>query len=825
MDAPILDSKLVEKALNLLRRKKWELLANHPIRGLTIIKQGLSNVAGQSLLNIGKRIGSLLEAQIEQLHPGTVENTVENTNEEAWRVYLILHNYYVKADTGQIAYGKVHLGKARFNQIRQLAIHIFTEQLKQAEQDANKRINSLDNREWSSYRNPYFRRTSRIDGDYLDVLQDEIESRRNWAIAVTGGPGIGKTKLVYEVGMRLIDDEKFRHVVALRLETCFSPSMSDDPYSAFLSLDDILNALGKELGRRDFSAKNTADKQQIIYEAIMNRHMLLILDDLEHLQRSDWRPFSNFLQKMPKDAFALVTSRERGFELVDVKEFQLGGMSRLDAIGFMRQTIELREIFPAPTDGELDVVYDLSVGGIPALMLAFLGLIKEGGLSAAEIKDIFKDEDHSGELPKSFINRLHEMLDRTYQQLKGRDPYAVRILHLMPTFRSPTSLSAIAAALGVKTSRVASSLSLLYSMFLVDRIKNGGDTNDRHNLVPYVRDLIRQIEQDHSPLPPDNQSVDEFLLVARRQLAVYYTEQLTPIIIGQQIKFLGPEKLTVLKLLEWCYSYKQWTYFIDLMDVVGRPLAILGEVEERRKWGIKAMEVCQSLGERYDERREWFAVHDVGWSLARLQGGEEAKRIWQDSLTFARQQGFKRVEALALRNLSQQMVDESPDPEDLNRAVDQLLLSIKLWKEIDDPEWLGHTLQVLGLIYHRQHALPVALQALHDAHENLNSQGHTDGIVSTLSDMSLVEFDLGHLEDAIRLSKRAIERASELSEPAPALGYALWRRAQLDELRHEPSDVVIKNARKAIEIYEASFASRWADEARKWLDAYIQRIS
>lgn len=318
--------------------------------------------------------------------------------------------------------------------------------------------------------------------------------------------------------------------------------------------------------------------------------------------------------------------------------------------------------------------------------------------------------------------------------------------------------------------------------------------------------------------------IEEFLDDARLRLVNYYVEQLKQNIVGEQVKFFGQEKETILQLLKWCYRTTHWHELIRLVDVIGRPMGILGYINERLQWGEYAMEACEKLhSHQDDENHEWFAVHDVAWAKARLGHYEEANEIWQKSLEIAKQHGYKNVEALALRNLSQMLVvQQHTSTEDLKLAVARLRRSIDLWGEIDEPEWKGHTQRVLGSILRLQGKLTESLEILRDAHQHLSSQGHIDGIINTLSDMAIVEHLLGNDDEALLLSDKSIETAiTSLNPPAPAHAYALWQRAQLEAMLHHPRELVTKWAREAVQLYEASVADFWAGLARHWLENYL----
>jgi tetratricopeptide (TPR) repeat protein len=236
------------------------------------------------------------------------------------------------------------------------------------------------------------------------------------------------------------------------------------------------------------------------------------------------------------------------------------------------------------------------------------------------------------------------------------------------------------------------------------------------------------------------------------------------------------------------------------------------------------MKACDENDQPY--WRDWFLAHDVAWALARLGDREKAITYWEECLEnskISKIDKYQNVKALTLRNLAHDAIKHSENTKDWERAIDQLNESVKIWEDIKQPEWAGHTSEVLGMVHYQMENFTESYKYLKDAFQYLSDQKHDDGTISTLAEQSLVLIELDKNNEAIQKSNQAIEFAKELAQPAPSLAYALWRRAQIEEKMGNSDEVIMKLANQSLRIYQSCFASPWEKEAKEWLDSYKEK--
>jgi len=282
--------------------------------------------------------------------------------------------------------------------------------------------------------------------------------------------------------------------------------------------------------------------------------------------------------------------------------------------------------------------------------------------------------------------------------------------------------------------------------------------------------------------------------------------------LAEGLVFLRHEKGTVFKLMEWCLATEEHQLLIDLLDVMGWPLGILGYWKARIDWAQRAIEACKAID--LPDLEAWFRVHDLAYSYIRTDQSREGERLIAEALQTAQQRGYRRVEALALRHLGRLAGDRG----DVEEGIAHLEKSLALWRELDDAQWLARTVEALGRLWYQQGNWEGARACLEEALGLHREIGYLYGEISTLCELSLVVAEQGDVEEGLALSEQAFVLAEAIEKPAPPYAYALWMRAQLGEKMGERPKELRQRAEEAVRIYSDAGARYWADQVRRWLD-------
>lgn len=808
-----LNEKELGAAIRLMRKGQWVELSKHPLANLTVVRNHVRSTNAKFLDEAGKEVRAFVRGIVNEMR-----DEIDKGSEEAdqWNAFI---DHYFKGHHLDSVLEVYSIGSSAFFDWRKRRIDALLRRINTLEGEyASPRINTLDERRWL-YGDNYVERLNDNGDEYLAVLLDMLASPEVRIIPIAGLSGIGKTKLAWEAGQRGFQSHLFDVVTAVW--------MDPPPRTSESALNHVLNEFGKVLGRRDVKdLTSTEEKLEVILEdGLQGRSTLLIIDQTDPFFREDLNQLDHIVMRFPPDFRMIITTLQRGIlPRHERNEIHLNGMRDEEALEYMMQLAENRG---SPLESKQDLRPWLSVaGGNPAFIRAL------SPLAAVLPPDTASDLLETGELTHTELEEERVKLwRRTTREISKKNPEAIPVLYALSTVQEPVDLKTVSAAVDEEPGSCAFALLNLWQFFVIER-KKGPNGSFFFGLLPSFKMLISAVKEEVAL--PDGKAYQDWEEVIRNNLVKYYISELNERLIGERLTFLGLNRDTVIDLLQYCYDTERFEALINLMDVVGRPLGIVGQRGLRKEWAEKAIESCDKLiarlqdEKRFDEvghfeaKREWFIVHDLAWSLRQEKQVDKAKEIMERSLRVATERGYDLVKALVLRNHAQLLVlqDNTP-PEVLILAVDDLQESIDLWIQNDRGEWVGHTYQVMGQILDRLDRLDEALEAFKSAYHHLEVQRHTDGQISALANLALVLAKQNREEKALQASNEAIEMArTELAPPAPVHGYALWRRAQLEVLRGSPPEIVIEWGEEALLVYRKAFASLWAVEAGEWLEDY-----
>lgn len=805
-------TKTLHSALRYMQKRRYSELASLGLHELLAYRQQVDLPSNDtSATQVGRELSKWLASQIERMHP----DGAFDGHDVDWRHYTILKTHFLKDATVMEAAREIYVARAQFFDLQNSAIKALADLVWADEQAAKTGEKVLTNIEENDRRFPetYVPRISDNGIENTDVLVNLIRGGKQGIIALKAGPEVGKSRTAYEVARRCVVERLCAAVLMVQIDKLAHDYARDSeamPYGRFAPLTQILNFIGDCLGKRNVrEIEAIEEKSNVIYAAMaQKRPTLLILDGLDWINPADEPILGTFLANMPSPSIAIVVCRFA--PQFDALPFELHGMRWAEAVAWMRNEAQ-RLIMITPSEDDMHLIYEHSGHGVPTAMRYWIRQMKNRGQPASDVvadPDIVTMQDDT-----DFEQSFSHILDESYARLYQRDPESLRLLQVLTIFTSPADTKSIGAAVGIGPRETTTRLGLLNRASLLE-MRDG-----RYELLDIARKcLLTRRDRRFS----DGASLFQVIDDAQRRLAEYYTNEFKDRLIGAQIKFLGVEKLTILGVLKWCDLNNHHEELIGLVDAIGRPLGIIGKLPEKLEWGERAMAACEQTGKPY--WRDWFGSHDVAWTQSRTGHRDKALQLWMGSLANAEASEhpkYRGVKALAMRNLAQDLIRNKPDVENWEHAVEQLKQSIGIWEEIQEWEWAGHTLEVLGMAYFDREAYEQALPYLQKANEYLRSEEHTDGTISTLMEIACVMIKTGYENEALQFSEKAIDQARAMEQPAPALAYALWRRAQIAVWQEEPKRQVVSLAEEALKIYDACFASPWAKEAKQWLEKYL----
>ncbi len=279
---------------------------------------------------------------------------------------------------------------------------------------------------------------------------------RTWGVLIDGPGGIGKTSLAVRAAYDVPPDH-FERIIFLSVK---DRELDDDGVREIRSFIlpgflEMLNELARELEQPDITKAPESERLRLILDALSATQALLILDHLESLTKTDRDQLLTFVNRLPRDCKAILTSRLR---------FGSGGtvltLDRLEEMVALQILADLAKDNPLlaeTSEMERRTLY-AEVGGNPLLLRWTAGQLGRGSCrtiadAIAFLRSCPPDNDPLefvfGDLTNEFT------LEET------------RVLAALTYFTLPTRVGPIAEVADLKERATESALRILTNRSLV----------------------------------------------------------------------------------------------------------------------------------------------------------------------------------------------------------------------------------------------------------------------------------------------------------------------------------------------------------------------
>jgi hypothetical protein len=321
----------------------------------------------------------------------------------------------------------------------------------------------------------------------LKALSPEV---RPWGLVIDGIGGIGKTALAVETAYQCQERSLFdEYIFITAKELVLDSSGIHRTLLKESNLDEFLNELSRRIGRADLAQPiDPARKQKEILDALQDRRVLIIFDNVETLPKSEQKCLADLLNRLPGGSKAIITTREAvggGLPL------RLDKLSWEDSFKIIKNQLEIQgtKNFPALNDLRWKELYD-HTGGSPLALIWSIGLIRT--LSFEVILGRFRD---------GIQGDLSEFLyAESFKQMDENEKCTICALAF---FETPTTREGISQTSGIPLRSIDTVLERLRFICLVN-VANIVTTDvflERYSLHPLTKkyameDLIRN-EQLH----------------------------------------------------------------------------------------------------------------------------------------------------------------------------------------------------------------------------------------------------------------------------------------------------------------------------------------
>lgn len=640
-------------------------------------------------------------------------------------------------------------------------------------------------------RDPFFGR----DEEIAKALKVLSPAHRSWGIVIDGIGGIGKTALAIEVAHICKERGLFDAFICVTAKRDrLKPTGIEEQTPAATSLDEFINESARELGQNSIvRLTNIREKQHALHDALRDRRALLIFDNLETLPRGERDAVSAFVEELPEDCKAIITSRWRvGDSAFPLRLDKLKWEEARDLIKDQVDRYEeaLRPLRRAGEDG-WKRLYD-NAGGSPLAMLCAIGLIRVRRLTFEDALGLMCDGSRETDLNQFIYGVTLSMLDEHEKETLGA----------LSLFGGAASFDALVETTNLGRHALDSVLERLLGFSLVNLVERAETqelVEDCYTLHPLTKRLARaHLTEDRAAADALEArfieywvgfavrygSADDVRDGALDQLETEWTnlEAAAQLLLGSSTergttaedKIIGPRLIELTRALR---SFLQFS----------------GRLEERILLCTRAYDEACALGAR--DEAGWFA-YDIANDNCSLERLDEAS-AWIDKCAkvWAKREGKKeRIALYRIRGLLAQHRREYFQAEGfLKRA-----LALEL--ELNLETFATSTLNELSSLAYERKRYKDARKYLRQAMEiavKLNDREEQAVYSANLGSLALVE---NKLDEAFDCFNQGLTLAREcgLIELSGGAQYGLARVLKAQGQK----DLALRMANEALAIYE-----------------------
>jgi len=165
-------------------------------------------------------------------------------------------------------------------------------------------------------------------------------------VAITGLGGIGKTALAYELSSRAMVEGCFDGLVWESAKSEELESSNIVPTrSPVITKDSLLHSIASQIGYEKIANLSPNEREKQVRTLLLNRPYLIVIDNLETIDA--YKDLVRYLEgfmlgKTHTPSRALLTSRERLFEIPYLFDYYVRGLSKQASFEFIQHEIETR---------------------------------------------------------------------------------------------------------------------------------------------------------------------------------------------------------------------------------------------------------------------------------------------------------------------------------------------------------------------------------------------------------------------------------------------------------------------------------------------------
>jgi tetratricopeptide (TPR) repeat protein len=598
----------------------------------------------------------------------------------------------------------------------------------------------------------------------LQKIASALEpDNRTWGALIDGPGGMGKTSLAVYAAYAALPDA-FNRIIFISLKSRELDDDGERDLSGFIisGLRELLNELARELDRADINKLTDDQRPRQLLEALRGRRVLLVLDNLESLLKSERDILFTFVKRLPEGCKAILTSRGRIGS--GAEELILEQLDEAAALAVLAELSTRNKELAKATQKEKLELYNVT-GGKPLLLRWTAGQIGRGNCLNIAHALTYLRSCPSGNDPLAFI---FADLARNFSEAENH------ALCALSYFVAPAKAEHIALIAERPEIEVTSALHSLVNRSLVIP----SDELQTYTLVPLVVDFLR----NHNP---------DVLIDTRNKLEKYVHTLAIENGYKEYSRFpvLDAAWPVIAAALPQMFT-KPSDRLQEVCEAIWRFLEFTGRWDELLALSIEAGKCAIATA---DWINAGWRAYQAGWVYyLRMQPDKVitysgyAEKHWQNAGD--REMAF----AIRLRGLGYRIGGNYA------AAIEAYKQAVELWRKIN-PESADVSigLNALADAERRSGDYEAAEKHYHESINIAKAINHKEGIASCTGNMADLALDREEWTKAEILARDAINLTVGKQE-ALALNYSRLAQALAKQRKEEEG---LPYAKLAVEIY------------------------
>ncbi len=578
----------------------------------------------------------------------------------------------------------------------------------------------------------------------LRAIQARLAAGRDRLLTLTGPGGVGKTSLAL--------------AVAAEASELFGRDIAFVPLAAITDATLIAAEVATAVGVRTTGQESL---DAVVYRALHERRMLLVLDNLEHLPAAAlW--IADLLAASP--ALTILATSRAPLRIRGERELPLGPLALPD-LQAIRSPAEVQDVpavrlFIERAPEPAFTLTPANAAAVTAICRRVDGLPLAIELAAARVKILS---------PTALLARLDQMLpvltggpqDQSHRLRSMEaaiawsydllDPAEQALFRRLSLFAGGFTLDAAEAIAGQRHAATLDLVASLVDKSLLRRL-DAGEGEPRFGMLATIREY--GLEQLAASAEAE---------AARAVHAAYFlalAEQAAPALIGPEqgawLARIEAEHDNLRLALAWLRDHGTSEDALRLGGALSGFWEIRGHLSEGQRWLAGALARRGEAPAPVTAR----ALRGAGM-LAREQGDyAAAAALGEEALALFRELG----DTLGIARTAHLLGDTASDVGDYARAEALLAEGLALFEALGDESSMANMLNDLGVVARRRREFAHAASLFEASLARARVSGNELGVARTLSNLGHVAADQGDHPRAIALYRESLELQAEVGD-------------------------------------------------------------